>query len=51
MGNGDDILHVQIGLSIIGIVGRLWQIRRAIFRIDKDDRKARERCQSWTRRE
>jgi hypothetical protein len=37
MGDRDNVLHVQIGLSIVSIGGRLWQIRRAIFRIDKDD--------------
>jgi hypothetical protein len=38
MRDGDDILHVQIGLSVVSIGGRLRQCRRAVFWIDKDDR-------------
>ena len=35
--NGDNVLHVQIGLSVISVGGRLRQIRRTIFRVDEDD--------------
>jgi hypothetical protein len=35
MGDRDDVLHVQVGFSVVGIGRRLWQIRRAIFRIDE----------------
>jgi hypothetical protein len=37
MGDRDDILHVQIGLSIVSIERRLRQIRCTILGIDKDD--------------
>jgi hypothetical protein len=37
MRDRNNVLHVEVGLSVISIGGRLGQIRRAIFRIDKDD--------------
>jgi hypothetical protein len=37
MGDRDDVLHVQIGFSVVGIGGRLGKIRGTVFRIDKDD--------------
>jgi hypothetical protein len=37
MGDRDNILHIQVGFSIVDIGGWLWQIRSAIFGIDEDD--------------
>jgi hypothetical protein len=37
MGNRDNILHVQIGFSVVGIERWLGQIGCAIFGIDQDD--------------
>jgi hypothetical protein len=37
VGDGNNVLRVQIGLAIVIIGRRLWQIRRAIFGVDKDD--------------
>ena len=37
---GDNILDVQIRLSIVGVRGRLGQRSRAILRVDEDDGEA-----------